>query len=107
MSERDRESETERMSKNHRDREVVSEEKNRESEKEKQREGRREREEEEAVMKCHNLPVILQMASRLLAAFHCSMPKSWWRATVSPLKTAMERDAFTQPVISPTIMFPF
>lgn len=71
------------------------------------REREREIEEEEAVMKCHNLPVILQMASQLLAAFHCSMPKSWWRATVSPLKTAVERDAFTQPVISPTIMFPF
>lgn len=33
-------------------------------------------------MKCHNLPVILQMASRLLAAFHCSLAKRWWRATV-------------------------
>lgn len=43
------------------------------------------------------------MVSRFLAVFHCSLPKNWWRATVSPLKTAVERDAFTQPVISLSI----
>lgn len=65
---------------------------------------RKRREIEKAVIKCHNLLVILQMVSRLLAVFHCFLPKNRWRATVSPLKTAVARDAFTQSVISLSIM---